>query len=106
MLLYHKSISDEKMKDTDVPGGSVFDHLTYCDERDSNDCKHKTDGIFDTCQRMEDRSGNSKTIDVCVPKRLGCDRNIHCNTIGSPNGEGSLRGECVTGLCQYQLFLN
>ena len=90
-------------KDNDVSGHSVFDHLTKCDIRDSSDCKVKTDGIFDACQTVRGRNGNA--IDVCVPKLLGCDSNIHCNTIGSPRKEGSLRGECVTGLCQYQTFL-
>ena len=84
----------------------MFDHLTYCDIRDSSDCERKTDGIFDTCQSMMDRNGSSKEINLCVPERLGCDNNLHCNTIGSPHGDAFLRGECVTGLCDYQLFLD
>ena len=104
MPFHYKLITDETQKDTDISGGSVFDHLIYCDLRDSNDCKHKTDGIFDTCQRVKDTNGNSKTIGVCVPRRLGCDSDLHCNTIGSTSGERSLIGECVTGLCHYQLY--
>ena len=93
-------------KDSDISGGSIFDHFTFCDKRDSNDCKLKTDGIFDTCQTVQ--KGNSEFengIDICVPKRLGCDTHLHCNTIGSPHKEGSLKAECVTGLCQYQTFV-
>ena len=99
---------DETDQDTNISGGSIFDHFTFCDIRDSNDCILKTDGIFNTCQAVTVQSGNLESksrINICIPKRLGCDTHLHCNTIGNPHKGGSLRAECITGLCQYQTFV-
>ena len=105
MTLYilYDLISDDKEHKTST---SVFEELTYCNIRITNDCEMKTGGVLTVCQRVNvNKEENLKTINVCVADRFGCDTNLDCKSIGSTSSEGELVAECVAGLCKYQRSL-
>ena len=69
--------------------------LIYCDPNQADDCKIKTEGVFETCHEVNDATY------VCVPsEKQQCDDNSGCTGIGNIHS-GQLMAFCHDGECSY-----